>query len=248
MSKMIEGNEMSDKSELSSGVFLQTLYMTYLEDLVAAILCSQIHYWYSPSKNGNSKLRVHKQGEFWIAKSRRDWSDETGLTDAQIRRGLDVLVKKGVIEKWITPFNGAPTMHIRAIQISGKVLKDGEYLVPNVIGKKSPVQTANPLVTGAESLALQHQPLVTDDQSITESTQEIVTKTTQNSLASEDAGFLKPIKPNLPPEEDKSGEVVDMVKKNQSIELNIPSEAISPTPAHEVWHQQTLQYAKEYGE
>lgn len=70
---------MSEKSELGGGVFLHVCYMIYLNDPVAAILCSQIHYWYSSAKNGNSKLRVQKNGKFWIAKSRLEWSEETGL-------------------------------------------------------------------------------------------------------------------------------------------------------------------------
>lgn len=66
------------------GVFLHPAYMAYLKDPVAAILCSQIHYWYAPSVKGQSKLRVVKDDKCWIAKSRREWSEETGLTDAQV--------------------------------------------------------------------------------------------------------------------------------------------------------------------
>jgi hypothetical protein len=154
---VIVANETSEKIELGGGVFFQTAYMHYLNDVVATLLCSQIHYWYSPSKEGRSKLRVHKEGEFWIAKSRREWIEETGLTDAQVKRGLDVLVRKGVIEKMVTLFNGSPTVHIRAMRVKGKMLKTGEYLIPIGVEAKSPAQDANQLVTGAASLAPQHR-------------------------------------------------------------------------------------------
>lgn len=95
--------------ESARGVFLQLPYMFALNDPVVAIVCSQIHYWYLPSRDGKSKLRIKKDGNFWIAKSREEWSLETGLTDAQVRRALNVLADKGVIEKRVLRFNGAPT-------------------------------------------------------------------------------------------------------------------------------------------
>lgn len=239
---------MSEKSELGGGVFLHVCYMIYLNDPVAAILCSQIHYWYSSAKNGTSKLRVQKKGQFWIAKSRREWSEETGLTDSQVKRGLDVLERKGVIEKIVTPFNGAPTAHIRATMVLGNVLKKEEYLVPIVMGEKSSVQITSPLVIDAESLAPHDQPLATGDQSITESTQEISTEITQDNLASKDADTLKSEKQKQTPEENKNSEVVNIVPVENKNGLGNSPEPITSTSPHEVWKQLTIHYANEYGE
>lgn len=239
---------MSEKSELGGGVFLHVCYMIYLNDPVAAILCSQIHYWYSSAKNGNSKLRVQKNGKFWIAKSRLEWSEETGLTDSQVKRGLNVLEREGVIEKIVKPFNGAPTAHIRATMVQGNVLKKGEYLVPIVIGKKSSVQITNPLVTDAESLAPHDQPLATGDQSITESTQEISTEITQDNLASKDADTLKSEKQKQTPEENIYSEVVNIVPVENKNGLGNSPEPITYTSHHEVWKKLTIQHANEYGE
>jgi len=44
-------------------------YFDILKDVNATLIMSQIHYWYMPDKNGKSKLRVKKYGQFWLSKS-----------------------------------------------------------------------------------------------------------------------------------------------------------------------------------
>ena len=235
-------------SESTRGVFLHTHYMVALKDAPTAILCSQIHYWYSPQqKNGQSKLRVRKQGKLWIAKSNREWADETGLTYAQVKRGLEVLARGGVIEKTVKRFNGAPTVHVRALKIQGAVLRELEYLIPIVGGSQS--LEPSPLAIADESVALHNPPLATSAQSLTVTTQEISSETTQDSLASNDAGLPKTQIPKHPPEKkNKNDEVVGTLEIKEDIPLDISSEPITDIFPREVWNQLTKQYSEQYGE
>ena len=92
---------------------VKTIYIDMVEDLIAGILLSQIIYWHLPSKNGVTKLRVQKEGHYWIAKKREDWWDEIRISPKQFDRASDILVNKGIIEKKKFKFQGDPVVHIR---------------------------------------------------------------------------------------------------------------------------------------
>jgi len=96
------------------------LKMTYIDiadgDHAAGILLSQIVYWYViPGADGKTKLRVKRDGKFWIAKGRDDWYDEVRLSARQFDRASDILVDIGVLEKRTMKFGGAPRMHVRLV-------------------------------------------------------------------------------------------------------------------------------------
>lgn len=92
------------------------IYVDIAGDLIAGLMLSQIIFWYLPDKYGNSKMRVKKDGYDWIAKSNSEWYDEIRITEWQAPRALNILEEKGIIEKKLYKFNGAPTIHIRLIQ------------------------------------------------------------------------------------------------------------------------------------
>ena len=96
-----------------SGYMVRLAYVDITEDLIAGILLSQIVYWYMPNEQGKSKLRVKKNGEFWLAKSREDWKDEIRITPKQYERAIKILISKGLVEVQKFKFNGAPTNHIK---------------------------------------------------------------------------------------------------------------------------------------
>ncbi len=100
------------------GVFLSRDYIELLRgDISAALMLSQIVYWYLPSKKtGKSKLRVFRGGRWWLAKSHQDWSDECGFSRMQARRCIKVLKEAHLIECHIFRFAGSPTMHLRLVR------------------------------------------------------------------------------------------------------------------------------------
>lgn len=97
---------------MTDGVLFRTEYFDLVQDINAALVMSQIHYWYMPDKNGKSKLRVYKAGRFWIAKSYAEWWREVRLSRGQVERALKCLERHNLIRVEIFQFNGHPTRHI----------------------------------------------------------------------------------------------------------------------------------------
>ena len=79
--------------------YLKLLYVDITGDLIAGILLSQIIYWYTPAKNGKSKLRVIKQGEEWLAKRRSDWFDECRISRSQYDRAIKILKNLNIVKQ-----------------------------------------------------------------------------------------------------------------------------------------------------
>lgn len=92
------------------------VYVDMAGDVLAGLVLSEIVYWHLPKRDGESKLRVHKDGQDWIACRRVEWWDRTRMTPRQIDRVFNVLVKKGLIVKDLFHFAGKPTVHIRLVQ------------------------------------------------------------------------------------------------------------------------------------
>ena len=80
--------------------------------LYAAIILAQLRYWLQRTSF------VGDDGRSWIHKSYREWSDETGLTHSQARRGCKILKMHHVIdatERYSDPRKGPPTRKWYAI-------------------------------------------------------------------------------------------------------------------------------------
>lgn len=88
-------------------------YVDMAGDLIAGLMLSQIVFYYLPSKKGESKLRVEKEGHLWIAKRHSEWHEEIRITEWQAPRALDILAERGLITKKVFRFGGSPTVHIR---------------------------------------------------------------------------------------------------------------------------------------
>lgn len=87
-------------------------YIDITGDLIAGTLLSQILYWFSPNKSGQSRLRVVKDGRRWLAKSRNEWYSEIRISAKQYDRAIKILQDKNFVEVKIFKFNGVPTTHI----------------------------------------------------------------------------------------------------------------------------------------
>lgn len=89
------------------------VYVDMAGDLISGLLLSQIVYWYLPDKQGKTKLRVKREGHYWIAKKRTEWWDEIRITSRQYDRASKILADQGIIVVQTFKFNGSPTKHIR---------------------------------------------------------------------------------------------------------------------------------------
>jgi len=96
------------------GVWLRRDLVQLLDqDVVTAIVLSQILFWCAPTNDGKSKLRVQKEGVRWLAKSSSDWNSELGISPKQASRAINVLRSRELIMTKVWKFAGNPTMHIR---------------------------------------------------------------------------------------------------------------------------------------
>lgn len=91
----------------------QHMYIDITGDLVQGTLLARIMYWFSVDKNKKSKVRIFKDGYFWIAKQRRDWWNEIRITERQYDKAIKELEKKGFVVLAKYKFNSMPTIHIR---------------------------------------------------------------------------------------------------------------------------------------
>jgi hypothetical protein len=100
-------------------------------DIVSGLFLSQIVYWYLPNSEGKSKLRVKKDGHFWIAKEQQEWFDEIRLTAANYRTAMKKLQDEKLIVKKVYKFAGKNKTHIRLnvpefLGRLNKIMKDRE--------------------------------------------------------------------------------------------------------------------------
>ena len=97
---------------LLRSVMLRQTFVYMLGNLHAAILLSQIVYWFKPSKTGKLKVTVKKDGKLWIAKSREGWMDETGLSLDLFKSSIQKLKDRHLITYRRHGFGGKVTPHI----------------------------------------------------------------------------------------------------------------------------------------
>jgi hypothetical protein len=97
-------------------VDFKRIYVDMAGDLVAGLMLSQLVYWYLlPNRKGESKLRVHRDGHWWVAKQRDDWWDEIRLSPKRVDRAIRILVDRGLVVKKQWRFNGDRTTHLRIV-------------------------------------------------------------------------------------------------------------------------------------
>lgn len=99
------------------GVFLEMSIIDMCGgNILAGLMLSQILYWHEPDDNGKTRLRVCKNGKYWLAKKHSSWQEECRLTEDQARAALDLLKKLGFIDTMVARFDGNPTTHIALVK------------------------------------------------------------------------------------------------------------------------------------
>jgi hypothetical protein len=73
----------------------------------AAVLVSQLIYWFSPDNVGMSRVMVVRDGRQWVAKSIQGWADECGFTRTQARTAIRTAIESGLVDQDVYAFGGA---------------------------------------------------------------------------------------------------------------------------------------------
>lgn len=102
------------------------VYAHMAGDALAGLMLSQIVFWHLPSdKTGETKLRVEKDGNLWMAVPREDWFEAICVTARQADRLISQLsetcqndagdTRLPLVEAKLFKFAGTPTPHIRLL-------------------------------------------------------------------------------------------------------------------------------------
>ena len=94
-------------------VLIRNIWTRILKSATSSLLFNQILYWSTEDKKGNSKLKVKKDGYYWIAKTYQQWEEEIYLPASTVRDAVNKLSKLGLISTHSYMFNGLKTLHIR---------------------------------------------------------------------------------------------------------------------------------------
>ena len=93
-------------------VNFEMIYVDMTGDLISGLLLSQIIYWFSPDKNGKSKLRVTYKGKRALAKARNEWFDEIRITAKQYDKAIKILERLKIVEVVNSMFDAKRTPFI----------------------------------------------------------------------------------------------------------------------------------------
>lgn len=92
-------------------------YCDIAQDLVAGIVLSQIIYWHLPSKkDDHTKLRVERDGHYWLVKTREEWWNECRITTKQCDRALKRLKALNIIDTCVGRWGKSTAVHIRVLE------------------------------------------------------------------------------------------------------------------------------------
>lgn len=179
--------ELLNETRRRKSIVIDPIYLAMCGgDLVAAVLLADVVYWHKPNAQGQSKLRVKRDGFLWIAKSDKDWAHELGLTKDQVRRGRNKLKEMALVVCEKYKFNAAPTMHLRldfnvfsALFKSHKAEWESGFVIENGPEPKWIWDSAQ-MDLGSSPNGNGPQP-----KSITEITTQTTTKTTTNQQATD---------------------------------------------------------------
>jgi len=89
------------------------IYADITKDVLAGLLLSQLMFWHLPSKKGESRMEIEKDGELWVRKKRNDWWDECRLSPKQFDRAATILKEKDFIISKNYKHEGRKTKHMR---------------------------------------------------------------------------------------------------------------------------------------
>ena len=133
----------------SRRISYKVVYSDITGSLQAGVLLSQICYWFLPDDGGINRLRVHREGRYWIANRRKDWAKILGMSIRQYDTAVDILKDLDIITLKVFKFKfkdndtAKPTQHISLnyevlIQFLNKELSKSaestinKYIIPKI--------------------------------------------------------------------------------------------------------------------
>lgn len=253
---------------------VKRIYIDMAEDLISGLMLSQIVYWFLPNAYGASKLRVHKNGEDWIAKTYADWFQECRITKKQATACIQHLENLELIVTDIFHFGGKRATHIR---INSEVFMEkfsrlvnnldnpdflGEYW--NEIKEKDNRSNASKMVTyqngnipKRDVITSQKGSLQSDKKEgcsiYTKNTEKNTTKTTYPAATAAEKSEeeitqleTNPSQPLFSSKEDVVAAILQLVEKAR--EAQLVSDISKPTRSDQFWTERDTVHFKIFNE
>lgn len=158
------------------------IYVDMAGDILAGLALSEIVYWLLPAKDGSSKLRVERDGKWWIACEREEWWTRCRMTPRQVDRVMNILVKRGLIEKRSMLFAGKRVLHIHLNEQTFVMLWESLILDPVIDVKFTRVRRTKTVSENVDHQIVIPESLESD--AITETTTTTTEK--ENTLVASD--------------------------------------------------------------
>lgn len=92
------------------GLYNSWLMHICRKDLPLTMMLERLIYWFSPGKDGSPRVRVIRDGKYWLAKSDHEW-DDARLSRKQVKRAKVLLRRYGIIEYHSRMFAGIRMTH-----------------------------------------------------------------------------------------------------------------------------------------
>lgn len=95
-------------------IVLRRLYVDINDGcLISGVMFSQIMYWHGFTNDGARRLKIYRDGHYWLAKTYSEWWDECRIKERTARTILNDIAARDLIIKSVYKFSGNPTVHIR---------------------------------------------------------------------------------------------------------------------------------------
>ena len=196
---------LQSRDEASDKILFRRSYVDLCDgDHLAALIFGQLLYYHLPDHKGKgTKLRVYKDGAYWVAKKYDDWYEECRINKDTARKKIDRLKRTGLIRTDNFRFNGIKMLHLRidfecmAARIAA--LNLGRPVRPAGSDREWPISSNRSDLTGRTGL-------IPQDKLLTETTAQITNReTTPQPSPSEGAFSISPGLNLSGPEADTSG-------------------------------------------
>jgi len=89
------------------------LYIDITGHLTDGIIFSRLMYWFTPSKKGNPRTKVSRDGHRWVARNYDQWWEECRVDERTARASVKRMVDSGLLIKAVFKFGKKPTTHLR---------------------------------------------------------------------------------------------------------------------------------------
>jgi hypothetical protein len=133
------------------GVWFRPDCYDLTRDVPAALMLSQLLYWFSPTPSGKSRLRLQHEGYYWVAKSYREWWDECRLTRRQVDRAVKLLCRLKLVEA--KNFPTAKHSNIRHLRLTLDAVP-ASHLFLTIAAPQAKIQQNSIAPTGAMEIGV----------------------------------------------------------------------------------------------